>query len=130
MPRLLSDKGKFDVVVFPSLAAVGSDARQILLTLDRIQKAGLEFVSVREHIDSLESLSMTELVKAAARLERRKARGRPKVRVDIDRLQDMHSRGLSMRQMARLLKVSKSTVERLLKRLPQQPPQALGYGLF
>ena len=70
-------------------------------------------------------------VKATAKLERSRMRptGRPKVKVDMARLQGMHSRGLSLRQMARLLKVSKSTVERLLKQLRREPPQtAFGYS--
>ena len=89
-------------------------------------------MSVREGIDSDGPAGWTvlELVKATAKLERSKARGRPRVQVDMARLADMHSRGLSLRQMARLLKVSKSTVERLLKPLRgEPPPTVLGFSL-
>ncbi|MEE8586714.1 MAG: recombinase family protein [Acidobacteriota bacterium] len=131
LERLLEGDG--GAVLLPSLDCLGKDARRVLLALDRFRKAGLGFVSVREGIDTTapEGWTVLALVEATAKLERSRMRptGRPKVRVDIARLQDMAERGMSLRQMARLLKVSKSTVERLLKALPQQPPQAMGCGL-
>ncbi|MEE8587687.1 MAG: recombinase family protein [Acidobacteriota bacterium] len=131
LERLL--EGAEASVLLPALDCLGQDARRVLLALDRFRRAGLGFVTLREGIDTdgPAGWPVLELVKATAKLERSRLKptGRPRAQVDMARLQDMHSRGLSMRQMARLLKVSKSTVERLLKGLPQHPPQAMGYGL-
>ena len=66
----------------------------------------------------LERDIIAERVKAGLRRarERGKRLGRPKARVDVGTLYKLKSEGLSTRQLAKMLGVSKSTVSNLLKK--------------
>ncbi|MEE8586712.1 MAG: recombinase family protein, partial [Acidobacteriota bacterium] len=112
----------------------------------------IDFVSYQENIDTTSPLGMAvfTIISAIAQLERdiiaervragmRRAKangkrvGRPMVEVDLALLSRMVEQGMSLRQMARHLGVSKSSVRRLLRQVSQKgadsrPSETLQYG--
>ncbi|HSR54331.1 MAG TPA: recombinase family protein [Acidobacteriota bacterium] len=136
--RLMDDakKRRFDIVLVWRFDRFARSTRHLLISLEEFRNVGIDFVSFQESIDTTSPLGMAvfTIVSAVAQLERdiiaervkaglRKAKaegkslGRPKAEIDAERLQEMAEKGMSLRQMARLLKVGKSTVARKLKGL-------------
>jgi DNA invertase Pin-like site-specific DNA recombinase len=125
--------GGFDIVVVWAFDRLARSVRHLLETLDELNRLGVQFISFRENVDTggplgraivviigaiaeLERSLIIERVRAGmrrARLEGRHIGRRP---VDIDRaavLRD-RARGLSLAQLAKLHRVSKTTISRLL----------------
>ncbi|HSR68567.1 MAG TPA: recombinase family protein [Acidobacteriota bacterium] len=145
--RLMDDgkKRRFDIVLVWRFDRFARSTRHLLISLEEFRDVGIDFVSFQESIDTTSPLGMAvfTIVSAVAQLERdiiaervkaglRKAKaegkelGPPKADIDAERLREMAEKGMSLRQMARLLKVGKSTVARKLKRLGQRQSGTLG----
>jgi DNA invertase Pin-like site-specific DNA recombinase len=123
---------RFDVLVVWRLDRLGRNLRHLILLLDELNAVGVAFVSLGEGIDTatpagrlqlhilgaiaeFERARIQERVRAG--LARAKAQGRvlgrPRVRVSPERLQGVA--GLSVREAALALGLSRSTVQRRMK---------------
>jgi DNA invertase Pin-like site-specific DNA recombinase len=120
---------RFDVIVCWRLDRLGRSLRHLVMTLEDLQDLGIGFVSLGEGIDlgtppgrlqlhilaalaEFERCRIQERVRAGlARVpaEGRKL-GRPRQAVPLDKLATVE--GLSVREAARKLRVSRSTVQR------------------
>ena len=133
LDRLLADarKRKFDALVAYKAARLFRSLRHMVLTLDEFSALGIAFVSTTEPFDTstpsgklllhivsamaeFERSLLIERVKSGvAAARRRGARlGRPPAHLDEDELRELRARGLSVREIAKLLKVGTSTVQR------------------
>ena len=109
--------------------------KHLILALEEFRNLGIDFVSYQENIDTrsplggaiftiisavaqLERDTIAERVKAGLRRARKQGKrlGRPRTRVDLKTLHRLKSEGLSTRQMAGDLGVSKSTVSNFLNK--------------
>jgi DNA invertase Pin-like site-specific DNA recombinase len=134
-------RGRLDVVAVWRYDRFARSLKSLVLALDEMKARGIEFVSLRDQADTttplgrllfalVAGLSQMEVeilrertVAGLAAARRRGARiGRPKARVDEDRLLELKAKGMSLREMARELKVSSATVHRLLKAAVSEPP--------
>jgi DNA invertase Pin-like site-specific DNA recombinase len=140
LDRMLSDarRGRFDVVVVWAFDRLARSVRHFLEVVDELQHLNVEFISFRENVDSSGALgrAMMVILGAVAELERnliiervksgmRRAKlegqhiGRPKLIVDRDAVLRDRQRGFSIRQLAKLHRLSRTSVTRCL-----QPPQS------
>jgi DNA invertase Pin-like site-specific DNA recombinase len=121
---------RFDVVVVWRLDRLGRNLRHLILLLDELTALGIEFASLNEGIDTstpagrlqlhilgaiaeFERARIQERVRAGlarARAQGQQRLGRPRVRVAPERLQEFAR--LSVREAARALGLSRSTVQR------------------
>lgn len=136
LDRMLSDarRGRFDVVVVWAFDRLARSVRHFLETLDELNHLNIGFVSFRENIDTGGPLgrAMIIIVSAVAELERnlivervkagmRRAKlegqhiGRPKLIVDRDAVLRDRQRGLSIRQLAKMHRLSRTSVTRVLE---------------
>jgi DNA invertase Pin-like site-specific DNA recombinase len=136
LDHLLSDarRGQFDVVLVAAFDRVARSVRHFLEVLDELNHLGIEFVSLRENIDTggplgraivvivgaiaeLERSLIVERVRAGMR--RAKLEGRPVGRtpLDVDRAAIVRDRlsGMSLTMVAKHHRVSRATVVRLVK---------------
>src|SRR5580692_1908213 len=134
--QMLKDarRGKFDVLVIWALDRFGRSMvgnLQDVLELDRI---GVQVVSVRETwldtgspvrtlliaifswVAEQERSRLIERTKAGVAAARKRGTrlGRPRARVDRDRLHELRAQGWSVRKIAKTLGVGSSTVQRRL----------------
>ncbi len=137
--RLMDDarKRRFDVVLVWRFDRFARSTKHLVLALEEFKNLGIDFVSYQENIDTSSPLgaAIFTIIGAVAQLERdiiaervkaglRRARangakiGRPAAKVDKEGLLELRQEGLSLRQVAERLGVSKSTVAREIK-----PPQ-------
>ena len=135
LDRLLADarKRKFDALIVYKADRLFRSLRHMVLTLDELAALGIAFVSTTEPFDTstpsgklllhivsamaeFERALLVERVKSGvAAARRRGARlGRPRARLDMDRLRELRSQGLSVRKIAETLNVGSSTVQRHL----------------
>ena len=136
LDQLMSDarRGRFDVVVVWAFDRMARSVRHFLETLDELNHLNVEFVSFRENIDTGGPLgrAMVIIVSAVAELERnliiervkagmRRARlegqhiGRPRLVVDREAVIRDRERGFSIRQIAKLHRLSRTSVCRVLE---------------
>lgn len=138
--RMFEDasKRKFDLVLFWSLDRFSREGvLETLHHLQRLSDAGVNWRSYQEaYFDSCgpfkdvvvslmatlakqERLRISERTKAGLQRARRagKVLGRPRVEVDIDKLQQLQQNGLSLRRIAAKEGLALSTVVRALKRV-------------
>lgn len=136
LDRMLSDarRGRFDVVVVWAFDRLARSVRHFLETLDELNHLNIGFVSFRENIDTGGPLgrAMIIIVSAVAELERnliiervksgmRRAKlegqhiGRPRLIVDRDAVLRDRQRGLSIRQLAKMHRLSRTSVTRVLE---------------
>ena len=136
LDRMLSDahRRRFDVLVVWAFDRLARSVRHFLQLLDELDHLGIEFVSFRENVDSGGPLgrAMVTILGAVAELERnliiervrggmRRARlegqhiGRPKLIVDRDAVLRDRQRGHSIREVARLKRISRTSVCRILE---------------
>ena len=125
---------RIDVVVVAAFDRFSRSVRHLVETLELFRHLGVEFVSLREQIDTGSPLGQAvfTIVAAIAELERsliaervraglRRARadgrrlGRPPVAVDPGRLASAIRRNLPVREAARELGISASTYHRLVR---------------
>ncbi len=135
LDQMMSDarSGKFDIVLVWAFDRLARSVRHFLEVLDELNHLNLEFVSLREQIDTGGPLgrAMVIIVGAIAELERslivervragmRRAKlegrrlGRPPLNVDREALMQDRRRGQSLKQIAKLHGISKASVIRVL----------------
>src|SRR2546428_695022 len=136
LDRLLASvKGRrVDVVVVAAFDRFGRSVAHLVETLDLFRHLGVEFISLREQIDTGSPLGQAvfTIIAAIAQLERsliaervraglRRARaegkrlGRPPLHVDLARLASVMRRKLPVREAARELGISSSSYSRLAR---------------
>jgi DNA invertase Pin-like site-specific DNA recombinase len=125
---------RVDVVVVAAFDRFGRSVRHLVETLELFRHLGVEFISLREQIDTgsplgqavftiiaaiaqLERSLLVERVKAGLRRARHQGKhiGRPRIRISSSRLQSVLSRRLPSRVAARELGISASTYLRLAR---------------
>src|SRR5437667_2530765 len=136
LDRLLAEvrARKVDVVVVAAFDRVGRSVRHLVETLELFRHLGVEFVSLREQIDTGSPLGQAvfTIIAAIAQLERsliaervraglRRARaegkrlGRPPLQLDARQLDSVMRRKLSVRAAAKMLGISPTSYLRLLR---------------
>ena len=134
--NLMNDakKRRFDTVLVWRFDRFARSTKHLILALEEFRNLGIDFISYQENIDTSSPLgsAIFTIISAVAQLERdiiaervkaglRRARengkklGRPKVNVDPDEIHRLRLKGLSLRQIATELGVSRSTVARSLE---------------
>jgi DNA invertase Pin-like site-specific DNA recombinase len=135
LERLMADarRRRFDVLLVAAFDRIARNVRHFLEVLDELHHLGVEFISLRENIDTSGPLgrAMVVIVGAIAELERslivervragmRRAKlegrriGRQPLQVDRAALLRDRQRGLSLNQLAKAHKISKASVCRVL----------------
>jgi len=138
LDQLLADarRHRFDIVLVSAFDRVARNVRHFLEVLDELNHLGVEFVSLRENIDTggplgramvvivgaiaqVERQAIVERVKAGMRRARLEGRqiGRAPLSVDRNAILRDRERGLSLSQIAKTHKISKASVCRILKEL-------------
>jgi DNA invertase Pin-like site-specific DNA recombinase len=136
LDQLMADarRHRFDIVLVAAFDRVARSVRHFLEVLDVLNHLGIEFISLRENIDTSGPLgrAMVVIVGAIAELERslivervragmRRAKlegrriGRAPLRVDRVALLRDREQGMSLNQLARTHRISKASVCRVLK---------------
>src|SRR5579863_9022064 len=136
LDALMADarRRRFDVVLVAAFDRVARNVRHFLEVLDELNHLGIEFVSLRENIDTggplgramvvivgaiaeLERSLIVERVKAGMRRAKLEGRRIGRTPLDIDREQIVRDRhaGLSLRQVANKHGISRASVCRLVK---------------
>jgi DNA invertase Pin-like site-specific DNA recombinase len=135
LDSLMSDarRHRFDVVLVAAFDRIARNVRHFLDVLDELSHLNIQFISLRENIDTggplgramltiigaiseLERSLIVERVRAGmrrAKLEGRRI-GRAPLQVDRVSLLRDRERGLSLNQLARTYKISKASVCRVL----------------
>src|SRR5947199_2854112 len=125
---------KVDVVVVAAFDRLGRSVRHLVETLELLRHLGVEFVSLREQIDTgsplgqavftiiaaiaqLERSLIVERVKAGLRRARAEGKrlGRPRLKVDEHQLRIVVNQKLPVRAASKLLGVSPSSYLRLVR---------------
>ncbi len=133
--ELMNDakKRRFDMVLVWRFDRFARSTKHLILALEEFKNLGIDFVSYQENIDTssplgsaiftiisavaqLERDIIAERVKAGLRraVENGKKLGRPKAGIDEEEVVRLREKGLSFREIARRLNLSKSTVARHL----------------
>ena len=137
LERMMADarRGRFDLVAVWKFDRFARSTTHLLAALEEFRSLNIDFISHREAIDTSTHVGkmVFVVVAAVAELERNLIRervqagidrakrngkqlGRPKSGADPHVVQELQSVGLSQRQIARKLGVSRSTVARLLQK--------------
>jgi DNA invertase Pin-like site-specific DNA recombinase len=135
LDQLMADarRGRFQLVAVWSIDRLARSTRHFLDVLDELTRLNIEFVSLRENLDTGAALgrAVTIIVSAIAELERsliiervkaglRRAKlegrhiGRPQVQVDRASILRDRAQGQSLRQIAKTHRISRATVCRVL----------------
>ena len=135
LDQLMTDarRRRFDVVLVAAFDRIARNVRHFLEVLDELNHIGIQFISLRENIDTGGPLgrAMLTIIGAIAELERslivervksgmRRAKlegrriGRAPLQVDRVALLRDRKRGLSLNQLAKAHKISKASVCRVL----------------
>lgn len=138
LDALMADarRNRFDIVLVAAFDRVARNVRHFLEVLDELNHLGIEFVSLRENIDTgsplgramvvivgaiaqIERQAIVERVKAGMRRARLEGRqiGRAPLRVDRGAILRDRERGISLSQIAKAHRISKASVCRILKEL-------------
>jgi DNA invertase Pin-like site-specific DNA recombinase len=149
LDRMMADarRGRFDVVLVWASDRIARSVKNFLEILDELRRLNIEFISFREQLDTGGALgrAVTVIVGAVAELERslvvervragmRRAKlegraiGRPALMLDRDAILQDRKRGQSLAQIARLHRISRTTVRRVLcekQTLPSNVPKGL-----
>ncbi len=136
LDRLMNDasRRRFDVIAVWSFDRLARSVRHFLQVVDELNHLNIEFASYRENIDTSGPMGRTVMVilSAVAELERnliiervrsgmRRAKlegqhiGRPRLIVDRDAVVRDRQRGHSIRQIAKLHRLSRTSVCRVLE---------------
>jgi DNA invertase Pin-like site-specific DNA recombinase len=146
LDRMMADaaRHRFDVVMVAASDRLARSVKHFLETLDELNRLKIEFVSLRENIDSAGPLgrALIVIVGAIAELERslivervragmRRARfegkhiGRPALVIDRDAVVREREQGRKLADIAKTHRVSRGTISRILAERPKgvsQPP--------
>ncbi len=136
LDQLLADarRGKFDVVTVWAFDRLARSVRHLLEVLDELNRLQIEFISFRENIDTGGPLgrALVVIIGAIAELERnliiervragmRRAKlegrriGREPLNVDRPALLRDRARGMSLSQLAKAYRISRTSVCRVLR---------------
>jgi len=147
LEELLHDarRHRFDVLLIWAFDRIARSTRHLLEVLDELNRLNLEFISFRENIDTGGPLgrAMVVIIGAIAELERnliiervragmRRARlegrqiGRAPLQLDQQAILRDRERGQSLKQIAKIHRISKATVCRVLKEQRQLQPVVSG----
>ena len=145
LDRLMADaaRHRFDVVIVAAFDRMARSVRHLLEILDELNRLGVEFISLRENIDSggplgraifviigaiaeLERSLIVERVRAGMRRARLEGRhiGRRPLELDREAIIRDRARGISFGQLAKLHGVSRTTIRRVLAAVPKGVLQA------
>ncbi len=137
--ELMNDakKRRFGVVLVWRFDRFARSTKHLILALEEFKNLGIDFVSYQENIDTSSPLgsAIFTIISAVAQLERdiiaervkaglRHARengkklGRPRAVVDVEEVQRLRSKGLSLRAIAKETGVSRTTVSDVLSSSP------------
>jgi DNA invertase Pin-like site-specific DNA recombinase len=130
-------RGRFDVVLVWASDRIARSVKHFLEVLDELNRLNVEFVSFREQIDTggplgraivviigaiaeLERNLIIERVRAGMRRARLEGRhiGRNPLILDHGAIRRDRERGQSLRQIAKMHRISTATVQRALKNQP------------
>jgi DNA invertase Pin-like site-specific DNA recombinase len=138
LDRLMGDarRNRFDIVLVAAFDRVARSVRHFLEVLDELNHLGIEFISLRENIDTggplgraivvivgaiaeLERNLIVERVKAGMRRAKLEGRRIGRAPMDIDRVAVVADRrsGMSLTQVASKHRISRASVCRLMKDL-------------
>jgi DNA invertase Pin-like site-specific DNA recombinase len=138
LDQLLGDarRHRFDVVFVSAFDRVARNVRHFLEVLDELNHLGIEFVSLRENIDTggplgramvvivgaiaqVESQAIVERVKAGMRRARLEGKqiGRAPLKIDREQLVSDRLSGMSLTQVAKKHRISRASVCRLMKEM-------------
>jgi DNA invertase Pin-like site-specific DNA recombinase len=148
LDRMMADaaRHRFDVVLVWAADRLARSVKHFLEVLDELNRLHIQFLSFRENIDTggplgralltiisvvaeLERSLIIERVRAGLRRARLEGRhiGRPSLELDTVQIRRDRERGLSLAQIAKAHRISRTTVLRVLKAVPkgslQPPPQ-------
>ena len=140
LDKLMADaaRHRFDIVVVWAFDRLARSVRHLLATLDELNRLGIEFVSLRENIDSggplgraiitivgavaeLEKSLITERVRSGMRRARLEGRhiGRRPLDLDHQAILRDRARGLSLGELAKTYRASRTTIRRVLGAVPK-----------
>jgi DNA invertase Pin-like site-specific DNA recombinase len=132
--RLMSDAGrrKFDAVIVWKLDRFGRSLRHLVNAIAELEAIGVAFISFRDNLDlttpsgrlmfqiigamaEFEKALIQERVRAGLRNAKAKGKklGRPRVEVDVERVDGLRASGASWRTIAAELGIGLGTVHRL-----------------
>ena len=135
LDRLLSAcrRRQVDVVLVWRLDRLGRSLKHLIMMLDELQSLGVAFVALHEQIDcttatgqlmlhllgafaEFERALIRERVKAGLAHARAKGQrlGRPRLEIDLARVESLRKDGRSIRQIAQTLHVSPASVHKTL----------------
>jgi DNA invertase Pin-like site-specific DNA recombinase len=135
--QLMDDarKRKFDIVLVWRFDRFARSTKHLVNALYEFRNLGIDFISYQENIDTSSPLgeAIFTIISAMSKLERdiiaervkgglRKAKengkrlGRPKSKIDTDKVIEYRKQNKSIRQIATALNLSKGTVQRALER--------------
>jgi len=131
-------KRLFDMVLVWRFDRFARSTKHLILALEEFRNLGIDFISYQENIDTSSPLgsAIFTIISAVAQLERdiiaervkaglRRAKengkklGRPRgTALDVEKIRGLRKKGWSLKQIAKALNTSKSSVARLLKAVP------------
>ena len=135
LDALMADarRGRFDVVLVWASDRIARSVKHFLEVLDELNRLGIEYISLRENIDTdgplgraivviigaiaeLERNLIIERVRAGMRRARLEGRqiGRRPLELDRDAIRRDRQRGQSLGQIAKAHRISRATVHRIL----------------
>jgi DNA invertase Pin-like site-specific DNA recombinase len=139
LDQLMKDAGhgRFEVVLVWACDRLARSTKHFLEVLDELNRLGIEFISLRENIDTGGPLAVIVIVSAIAELERslivervragmRRAKlegrriGRKPLEANRSDIREDRERGYSLKKIAKLHGISKSSVARMLKQAVPQ----------
>jgi len=145
LDKMMSDahRGRFDVVLVWACDRLARSTKHFLEVLDQLGRLNIEFISFREQLDTGGALgrAVVVIISAIAELERslivervragmRRAKlegrhiGRLPLDLDRDAIRRDRARGMSLGQLAKAYRVSRTTIRRVLK--PSTTPMLKG----
>ena len=145
LDQMMTDarRGRFDVVLVWASDRIARSVKHFLEVLDELNRLGIEYVSLRESLDTSGPLgrAVIVIVAAIAELERsliieqvragmRRARldgthiGRNPLVLDHEAIRCERRQGKSLRQIAKGHRISAATVQRVLRKPPAPVPAA------
>jgi DNA invertase Pin-like site-specific DNA recombinase len=148
LDRMISDarRGKFKVLIVTGIDRIGRNTRHLLNLIAELNEYGVSIISIREGLDfttsvgkatlgilavvsELERDLIRERIKSAMAQKKLTAEksgtkwkcGRPSVKTDLIQIQvlELFSKGRSSREIAKLVGISKSSVQRILRAGPK-----------
>ena len=146
LDRMLADarRGRLQAVMVWSCDRLARSTRHFLEVLDELGRLGIEFLSFRENLDTGGALgrAIVVIIAAISELERnlivervragmRRARlegqrlGRPRLELDQQAIMRERQTGLSLSQIAKQHRISRTTVHRILSSVPKGGVQTL-----